>query len=153
MAVSLTDAPELDARFRQRALDIQGEEGHRFRIVLRQNSINMLDFSIILMFIDEDGTSYRLCRFNGRHPSLHTNKWEKQRGLPGATFHNRFHIHHATERYQVAELEIDGYAEPTQKYSSFDTALEAFIGHNGFQTPDRSSNLPLFEQGADHDDD
>jgi hypothetical protein len=94
--------------------------------------VNPLDFSIILIFRDEDGTEFNLCRYNGKHPSQHTNKLEKSKGLPDSSFRNAFHIHMATQRYQEEGLNIDSYAEVTNEYSSFDTALRTFVRTNGF---------------------
>ncbi len=102
-----------------------------------------MDFSIILTFVDKDRTEYRLLRFNGRHPSQHTNKLEKRKGLSNSVFRNRFHIHRATERYQVDGLEIDGYAEVTERYDSFDSALTIFVSENGIKTPDGGPDEPL----------
>jgi len=119
---------------RERDLRLTGNAGHEFRVVLRQSVMNPLDFSVILTLIDGDGTEYRLLRYNGRHPSPHTNKWEKARRREGATFESCFHIHKATERYQVeyGAKGIDGYAEPTERYGSIHTALRAFLADNGF---------------------
>jgi hypothetical protein len=139
--------PKTGFRHVQRELEIPGGNGKVFRIVLRQNTINTLDFSIILMFRDADGTEFRLCRYNGKHPSEHTNRLEKLLGKANASFRNQFHIHTATERYQQASLEIDGYAEATGKYSSFDSALTEFLASNGFQTP--LEELPLFDGQGD----
>jgi hypothetical protein len=66
-----------DSTFTHRELDIKGESGRQFRLILRGNTLNPLDFSLVLVFRDADGSDYRLARFNGRHPSQHTNKWEK----------------------------------------------------------------------------
>lgn len=127
----------------QRDLQVKGMNGNAFRIVMRQSTINALDFSIILVFEDRDGTQFRLCRYNGRHPSAHTNKLEKREGRANATFRNAFHIHMATERYQQQGYDIDGYAEVTKVYSSFDSALEQFLTTNGFLRPEE--HLPLFD--------
>ncbi len=132
---------------RQRELELQGDGEHQFRVVLRQNILNQLDFSIILIFVDADGTDYRLVRFNGRHPSQHTNKWEKRKGLSNWAFRNRFHIHKATERYQVDGLEVDGYAEVTERYDSFDSALTEFVNDNGIQAPAGEPNEPMLPFG------
>ena len=136
--------PKSDTRYSQRECELKGEMGNIFRIILRQNNINLLDFSIILIFKDKDGNEFRLCRFNGRHPSQHTNRLERSKGLPNASFRNMFHIHRATQRYQEEGFEIDGYAEATSDYSSFEGALRNFLQLNGFQ-----DDLPLFDgQGA-----
>lgn len=140
----LEPRPKSDTRFSQREWEIKGENENIFRVVLRQNNINLLDFSIILIFRDKDGNEFRLCRFNGKHPSQHTNRLERNRGLPNASFRGTFHIHKATQRYQEESFEIDGYAEATSEYSSFEGALQMFLQRNGFH-----EDLPLFNsQGA-----
>jgi hypothetical protein len=117
-------------------IEINGEK--RFVVSLRQSVINQLDFSIILIFIDQDGTYYRLIRHNGKHPSDHTNKIEKTK------FRNVFHIHRATERYQMAGYDIDGFATETTLYASFATALQQFIDLYGFEVaPDPSGQASL----------
>lgn len=122
--------------FTHRELDVDGAGGRKYRIVIRGNTINPLDFSLILMFRDTDGSDYRLVRFNGRHPSQHTNKWEKARKLDNASFKNRFHIHTATERHQLDGFDIDGYAETTDRYDSFESALREFVRSNGLSIPE-----------------
>jgi len=124
-----------DFQHAQRDLEVKGEAGNRFRIIVRKNTINQLDFSLILTFNDADGSEFVLRRYNGKHPSQHTNRLEKARGEPGSTFRNVFHIHKATQRYQEEGLPIDGYAEVTTEYASFDTALQAFVGSNGIVLP------------------
>lgn len=119
----------------QRAWDVEGEAGNQFRIIIRQNTINLLDFSLILTFRDKDGSEFVLRRYNGKHPSQHTNRLEKARGEPNSSFRNTFHIHKATERYQDEGLPTDGYAEETTEYASFDTALRAFVQSNGVVLP------------------
>ncbi|MBL8878808.1 MAG: hypothetical protein JNG88_06765 [Phycisphaerales bacterium] len=142
--------PKSDSTFTHREFDLNSEKGRTFRLILRGNTLNPLDFSLVLVFRDEDGTDYRLVRFNGRHPSQHTNKWEKARNLPNAYFRNQFHVHTATERYQVEGFEIDGYAEVTDRYDSFDSALDAFVRSNGLFVPEPKESSPgLFDQPAD----
>jgi hypothetical protein len=139
--------PKAGFKHDQREFEVSGKNGTSFRIVLRQNTINRLDFSVILMFRDADGTEFRLCRYNGKHPSEHTNRLEKASRKSNASFRNQFHIHMATERYQRENLEIDGYAEVTSRYSSFDSALMEFLTSNGFQMP--TEKLPLFDGQGD----
>jgi hypothetical protein len=90
------------------------------------------------MFQDAEGSEYRLRRYNGRHSSRHTNKWEKARDLPNSHFEPAFHTHLATERYQLASLKIDGYAEVTDMYNDYPSALEAFLSGCCFQREDPS---------------
>ena len=115
----------------ERAFGVKGEAGNQFRIIIRKNTNNQLDFSIILIFKDIDGKDFRLRRYNGKHSSQHTNRLEKAQGKPDSSFRNTFHIHKATQRYQEAGLPIDGYAEETTEYASFDIALQAFVRSNG----------------------
>ncbi len=131
-----------DAAFRHRGLTVDGVSGKHFRIIIRQAVNNPEDFSIILMFMASDGTEYRLSRFNGRHPSEHTNRIEKLGGQPNASFRNVFHIHRATERYQLAGRSIDSYAEPTTAYNSIDSALAHFL--DLYRFTHQAEFLPLF---------
>lgn len=135
--------PKTDSKHLQRELEVSGANGNAFRIVCRQSTLNALDFSIILIFKARDGNEFRLCRYNGRHPSEHTNRLEKSNSHENVRFRNQFHIHMATERYQQQGFEIDGYAEVTKRYSSFATALEEFFRANGFVLPEE--HLPLFD--------
>lgn len=128
----LRPVPGTSYRGARAALSIQGVTGNRFTIDVRDNPHILLDFSIILRFMDADGSEYRLLRYNGKHPSEHTNRWENKRGLPNAKFRNAFHIHRATERYQLEGYPIDGYAETTNAYYSRESALRALISDNGF---------------------
>ena len=129
--------------FCQGSLEVRGVSGKIFRIIVRQAINNLEDFSIILVFTESDGTEYRLSRFNGRHPSNHTNRFEKRYRLADASFRDAFHIHRATERYQLEGLEIDGYADPTTTYNSFDSALRTFLDFFNFTRPMES--LPLLD--------
>jgi hypothetical protein len=127
----------------RRQLTIEGDHGSKFRIDVRDNRLIVLDFSIILTFIESKESEYILTRFNGKHPSQHTNKWERKYGEGLTHFRNTFHIHTATERYQVEGFKIDGYAEPTPRYVSFDGALRCFVNTNGFYIEDVRSDYQL----------
>lgn len=122
---------------RERELDIEGSNGNLFRVIVRQNTLNVMDFSIILMLREKDSNvEYILIRYNGKHPSNHTNKWEKKNRLPNHTFVPAFHIHRATQRYQEGGYRIDGFAEMTTHYSDFHTAIEQFMLECNFKTED-----------------
>jgi len=136
----LQTRPKSDRRYARRNWEVKGKGGNSFNIIVRQNTINLLDFSIILLFRDKNGDEFRLCRYNGKHPSEHTNRFEKIKGLQNDSFRNVFHIHKATQRYQEESFDITGYAEPTTEYSSFEGALRVFLQKNGFV-----ENLPLFD--------
>jgi len=78
---------------KEQELDIQGVSGNQFRLILRQSSFNVLDFSIILAHCPADTNQiFRLRHYNGKSHE-HTNTIESD------TFYD-FHIHTATERYQ-----------------------------------------------------
>lgn len=82
-ASRLKTRPKAETKFQHREFSVTGANNHEFRIIIRQNSENILDFSIILTFVDKDGSEYRLLRFNGKHPSEHTNKWERDTRAKG----------------------------------------------------------------------
>jgi hypothetical protein len=117
----LAEEKALPARWRQRLfpqkdgnprrhlhsqIEFDGVAGNRFRLVVRRSRHNPLDFSVILLLL-ERGEEYRLRRHNGKHSSRHTNRYEQQRGEPGSRLPSCFHIHKATERYQLEDLAID----------------------------------------------
>ena len=127
--------PKAQEAFSQRTLSLQLSNRHEYSLVLRSNRLSQLDFSIILVFKDIDGSEYILRRHNGAHPSKHTNTYEKRQNLPNAELPVCFHRHLATERYQKAGLKIDGYAEQANDYNDIRTAQDAMIHEAGFTLP------------------
>ena len=76
----------------ERHLDMTGDGGSEFRMILRQSTVNALDFSVILAVrVPQSNQVFRIRRYNGRSHE-HTNHIE------GGSFYD-FHIHIATERY------------------------------------------------------
>jgi hypothetical protein len=63
---------------------------------------------------------YILRRYNGKNHT-HKNKIEKEK-IRG------YHIHKATERYQLRGYNIDGYAEEAFTYSNWHDALSVMLG-------------------------
>lgn len=113
---------------RERELSLVGAQGNEFRLILRESSLNPLDFSVILAWMPPQSTSpFRLCRYNGKSHE-HTNALESQ------TFY-AFHVHRATERYQQSGLREDSFAEPTTRYQDFVGALQCLVHDCGFQLP------------------
>lgn len=105
-----------------------GENSNEFRLILRQNNINPLDFSVILAYKPKNVNQwFRLRRYNGKSHE-HGNKLEKER------FYD-FHIHIATDRYQKLGAREDAYAEPTDRYSSRTGALDCMFQDCGFDIP------------------
>ena len=100
----------------ERHLDVTGDGGSEFRVILRQNTINVLDFSVILaLLVPQSNQVFRLRRYNGKSHE-HTNYIE------GQSFYD-FHSHFATERYQEIGAREDAYAEPTDRYGTFPRRL------------------------------
>ncbi len=120
-------------------MDLAGDTGGEFRLILRQNKINPLDFSIILAVrVPGSNQIFRLRRYNGKGHE-HTNHIED------VTFYD-FHIHVATERYQDIGTREDAYAEPTDRYGDFHGALRCLIDDANLEVPPESQG-DLFKEG------
>lgn len=102
-------------------LDLTGEHGNRFYLILRKNSLNHLDFSVIIAtLVPNSNKRFRLRRYNGKSHE-HANKIEREK------FYD-FHIHYATERYQeLRHGREDSYAKPTTRYSDYQGAISCLI--------------------------
>jgi hypothetical protein len=123
---------------KERELDVVGEHGAQYRLLLRQSDFNTLDFSIILAVNPpETNQLFRLRRYNGKSHE-HTNQIEEN------TFYD-FHIHHATERYQESGLREDTFAEITDRYADFHSALRCMLQDCGFEVPQDAQGR-LFEE-------
>ena len=97
-------------------------------MVLRQSKINSFDFSVIVAVrVPQSSQIFRLRRYNGKSHE-HTNHIED------VTFYD-FHIHFATERYQELGAREDGYAEPTDRYEDFRSALHCLIEDMNLEAP------------------
>src|SRR5579862_2084939 len=117
--------PELSQRSAQ--LILRTDEG-QFRIMLRESTVSRLDFSAILGFRRPKETRwFKLRRYNGLHPGAHKNKIEKK------WLERTFHIHTATERYQRAGFEEEGFAVVSTKYADIRGALDLMIAECGFE--------------------
>ena len=125
---------------KEREFDIVGDEGHRFRLILRQSNTNVLDFSIILALIPLDSNQhFRLRRYNGRSHE-HSNVIEHQ------VFY-AYHVHQATERYQDLGMREDSYAEPSDRYADYNSALRCMLEDCGFVAPPASGPVMFGEFG------
>ena len=126
---------------RERELDVSGVSGSEFRLILRESSLNPLDFSVILTWLPpQSNTPFRLCRYSGKSHE-HTNTLESER------FYD-FHVHRATERYQQSGLREDSFAEPTTRYQDFASALQCLIQDCGFQFPANHQSGLFDTEGA-----
>lgn len=111
-------------------LDITTVSGSQFRLILRQNSFNLLDFSIILgVFPPASNQLFRLKRYNGKCHE-YTNSIENEK------FYD-FHIHIASERYQALGSREDAFAKTSNEYSDFQTALELMFKESNFKKPEQ----------------
>jgi hypothetical protein len=125
-------------RHKRKDFKIESKSGSAFTIAIRQSTINMMDFSVILGYqLPNIYRVFRLRRYNGKH--RHTNCIEKET-LDG------FHIHTATERYQAAGFTEDHFAEATDRYYSLESAICCLVSDCGFEPPLES--MPLFNQGG-----
>ena len=112
----------------ERDLGCTGDLGGEFRVILRQNTLNALDFSAILaVHIPQSNRLFRLRRYNGKSHG-HTNSIESE------TFYD-YHIHIATERYQEIGAHEDAYAEVTERYHDLAGALDCMLTDAGFDVP------------------
>lgn len=116
---------------KEREWDVDGTQGGKYRVILRQSDFNTLDFSVILAVFPADTNQlFRLRRYNGKSHE-HTNQIEAD------TFYN-FHIHYATERYQDSGGREDAFAEPTDRYADFRSAVLCLLKDCGFMIPEGS---------------
>ena len=62
---------------KERELDVNGEDGNEFRLILRQSLFNTLDFSVILAYRPpQSNIIFRLRRYNGKsHKHTNTKVW------------------------------------------------------------------------------
>ena len=126
---------------KERHLDVTGVGGSEFRMILRQSTVNVVDFSVILAVrVPQSSQVFRLRRYNGRSHE-HTNHIE------GGSFYD-FHIHLATERYQEMGAREDAYAEPTDRYGTFQDALRCLLADANFDVPPKPQR-DFFEEDGD----
>ncbi|RSD34160.1 MAG: hypothetical protein CI953_1044 [Methanohalophilus sp.] len=108
-------------QYKEYDLPLTSSNGNRFQVRIRVNDNNPFDFSVILMYQEPQSKYwYILRRYNGKNHT-HKNKIEKEK-IRG------YHIHKATERYQLRGYNIDGYAEEAFTYSNWHDALSVMLG-------------------------
>ncbi len=120
---------------RETQQSVTTDEGSSFRLIVRQSTFDPLDFSVILGYeLPETTRVFRLLRHNGNSHD-HPNRLEQ-------TVARGFHVHLATERYQLAGYEEDGYAEMTNSYGDLAGAIRSMIAVANFKPP-RQESLPI----------
>jgi hypothetical protein len=123
---------------KERELDVKGEHGNEFRLIIRQSLSNPLDFSIILAYRQpKSNLLFRLRRYNGRSHE-HTNIIEAE------TFYD-FHIHQATGRYQEFGSREDAFAERTDRFAGLQQAVSCLLKDCAFGIPNGPQGR-LFEE-------
>lgn len=100
---------------------IPRDDGSSFSLKLRQSRDNQLDFSAILGYTPKEvNRIFLLKRYNGKS-HRHRNVLDENK-----RFYD-FHIHTATERYQLAGRKEEFYAEKTDRYSDLRGAFRCLI--------------------------
>ena len=119
-------------------LNITGEDGNKFRVIVRMSISDELNFSVVLgVKVPPPKKFFRLKRYNGNHQ--HTNTIEDKVVMG-------FHIHTATERYQVNSVREEDYAEPTERYTDVNGALKCLFADANFEDRNALQDT-LFEEG------
>jgi hypothetical protein len=112
---------------------IPNPDGSSFIIKIRISLENSLDFSSILGYYPPKSSKlFLLRRYNGKSHE-HKNRLENEN-----IFYD-FHIHTATERYQMEGTKEEYFAEITDRYSTAQEALNCLIA-------DCNVTLPLNSQ-------
>lgn len=102
----------------RRTLELKSD-GFRLRMVIRQLVADPFDYSVILLYTDEDGYEYIIKRYNGDH-GTHINPIDK-RSFSGT------HIHTITEWCQIHTHKGEGEAQPTDRYRTLQEAVSVFM--------------------------
>ena len=119
--------------YRESELEVKGDSGHKFKIIIKENPNLPNDFSVILVFLDTETTAkWRLKRHNSPCSFPHTNWIEFRQGLPNSRFENVPHIHTCTERYQEQGSHEDLFAETTEDYTDLEGAITSLVKNCGF---------------------
>ena len=120
---------------KRKDFEFAGDSGSNFTIAVRQSTLNMMDFSVILGYkLPGLFTIFRLRRYNGKSHH-HSNT------LEGDSIYD-FHIHVATQRYQMAGFKEEHYAAATHRYYDLNSAIQCLLDDCGFRAPIEES--PLF---------
>ena len=120
-------------KHRRKSIRFSSESGKEFVVAIRQATMNVMGFSVILGYeLPDIHRVFRLRRYNGKH--VHTNPLENE------TF-DCVHVHTATERYQELGFREDQFAIPDSRYYSLETAIECLLSDCGFRT--RFEETPL----------
>lgn len=135
---SIIPKKKSNVKYKEFDIALFDSENNQYKMIIRRNIIDPFDFSILLRYFHRDAKIWRtIVRYNGCH--VHVNKLERKKI-------ECFHIHTITEKYQKADFREEGYAELTQSYCSYDTAINEFIKNNNIK------NIPFMPQLTNWDD-
>ena len=93
------------------------------------------DFSCGLLYTMPSGEKFTLIRYNGPSHN-HANKLEKKK------IGYVCHIHKATSRYLDKTGKGDGYAEPTERFTTLEGALSCLLKDNHISGLTAKSDQP-----------
>jgi hypothetical protein len=125
--------PEKPAK---RELLVHDNKGRKYKIMIRENLVYPDNFSVILMHILPLTNNY-FCLRRYNCVETHNNLLEEEK-LHG------YHIHIATERYQLAGRKAEGYAVKTDRYTNSREAFACMIEDCNFLRPE-NERKPLLE--------
>jgi hypothetical protein len=114
---------------------VEGADGSKFRLIVRQNRMDVLDFSVILGWdMPSLMRVFKLMRCNGLSHQ-HRNPLEYQEAFFD------YHVHVATERYQLHGSSEEHYAEPTNAYTDLKGAIRHLLTSCSFAPPAQGTLL------------
>jgi hypothetical protein len=123
-------------------VSIKSTGRRNFRIAVRKDPSRPKNFSVRLAFFIRKRW-VNLIRCNGHH-TLHVNELESRTKVRVQRIpENTFHIHQATERYQTFGKDAESYAEPTDRYETFEGAVEFLCSHFGCFNSEEPGQLLL----------
>jgi predicted ATPase len=107
-------------------------------LVGRNNSGKSTVLQALAIGHSRSGEDVMLMRCNG-NDHLHPNR------LEGEAIRDQCHVHLATERYILAGLRVEGYAQPSENYQTLDGALHELAHRaniSGLKTEADAKPLP-----------
>lgn len=115
---------------------------YNFNIYMRQAMLDEDNFSCGISLTANGNNDITLARYNGSN-HVHVNKCD------GRRFDFECHIHEANEKSLKASKKIENYAEPTNRYTNLQGAIQCVL--DDFHIMDLSIGQ-LIEQGGLFDD-
>lgn len=104
-------------------------------MIVRQNQLDVLDFSVILGWeMPSLMRVFKLMRCNGL-------SHQHRNPIEGQEVFFDYHVHVATERYQLRGSSEEHYAEPTNAYMDLRGAIGHLLGTCGFASPEQGTLL------------